>query len=197
MPVSYQFDQKRFEIFIDAIIAILLTILVLDIRIPEDKIENLSTYEQVKMLTPIIVSYLASFMLIVGFWIDYHLLFVNITHITKRFILLNMLFIFSISFAPFVTAFAGKHFRDSFAVALLSATYCIMNFFFMLIFLYAKSKNLTDPAFWKASKGTALYSAIGVIAILAAIPLAYVNTFISFAIFLITFGWHLMKKRWY
>jgi len=197
MPVSYQFDQKRFEIFIDAIIAILLTILVLDIRIPEDKIENLSTYEQVKTLTPIIVSYLASFMLIVGFWIDYHLLFVNITHITKRFILLNMLFIFSISFAPFVTAFAGKNFRDAFAVALLSATYCIMNFFFMLIFLYARSKNLTDPVFWKASKGTALYSAIGVIAILAAIPLAYVSTFISFAIFLITFGWHLMKKRWY
>jgi uncharacterized membrane protein len=197
MPVSYHFDQKRFEIFIDAIIAILLTILVLDIKIPEDKIENASTYAQVKTLTPIIVSYLASFMLIVGFWIDYHLLFVNITHITKRFILLNMLFIFSISFAPFVTAFAGKHFRDAFAVALLSATYCIMNFFFMLIFLYAKSKNLTDPAFWKASKGTAFYSAIGVFAILAAIPLAYVNTFISFAIFLITFGWHLMKKRWY
>ena len=95
-------------------------------------------------------------MLIVGFWIDYHLLFVNITHITKRFILLNMLFIFSISFAPFVTAFAGKHFRDAFAVALLSATYCIMNFFFMLIFIYAKSKNLTDPAFWKASKGNRL-----------------------------------------
>jgi uncharacterized membrane protein len=197
MPVSYQFDQKRFEIFIDAIIAILLTILVLDIKIPEEKIENASTYEQVKTLTPIIVSYLASFMLIVGFWIDYHLLFVNITHITKRFILLNMLFICSISFAPFVTAFAGKHYRDAFAVALLSTTYCIMNFFFMLIFLYAKSKNLTDPAFWKASKGTAFYSAIGIFAILAAIPLAYVNTFISFAIFLITFGWHLMKKRWY
>jgi uncharacterized membrane protein len=134
MPVNYQFDKKRFEAFIDAIIAILLTILVLEIKIPENKIENASTYEQVKSLTPYIISYLASFMLIVGFWIDYHLLFVNITNITKRFIILNMLFILSISFAPFVTAFAGRHYHDAFAVALLSTTYCIMNFFFSGIF---------------------------------------------------------------
>ena len=195
MPVNYQFDKKRFEAFIDAIIAILLTILVLEIKIPENEIENASTYEQVKALAPSIVSYLASFMLIVGFWIDYHLLFVNITNITKRFIILNMLFIFSISFAPFVTAFAGKHYHDAFAVALLSTTYCVMNFFFILIFLYAKSKKLTDPAFFK-NKGTDLYSAIALIAIVAAIPLAYVSTYISFTIFLITFGWHLVKRKW-
>lgn len=195
MPITYQFDKKRFEAFIDAIIAILLTILVLEIKIPESKLENASTYEQVKSLTPFFVSYLASFMLIVGFWIDYHLLFVNITHITKRFIILNMLFIFSISFAPFVTAFAGAHSHDAFAVALLSTTYCIMNFFFILIFLYAKAKNLTDPAFFE-NKGTDILSVIGIIAIVAAIPLAYVNTYISFTIFLISFGWHLIKKKW-
>lgn len=194
MPVSYQFDKKRFELFIDAIFAILLTILVLEIKVPEDKTESASTYEQVKSITPYIVSYLASFMLILGFWIDYHLLFVNITNITKRFIILNMLFILSLSFAPFATAFAGKHYHDAFAVALLSSTYCVMNLFFMLIFLYAKSKKLTDPAFWKNSKGMAIYSSIGIIAILAAVPLAYINTYISFAICLTTFGWHLIKR---
>jgi uncharacterized membrane protein len=182
MPVIYQFDKKRFEAFIDAIIAILLTILVLEIKIPENETENASTYEQVKSLAPYIASYLASFMLIVGFWIDYHFLFVNITNITKRFIIINMLFIVSISFAPFDTAFAGKHHHDAFAVALLSTTYCVMNFFFILIFLYAKSKKLTDPAFFK-SKGTDVYSAIGIFAIVAAIPLAYVNTF------LLPFSW--------
>ncbi len=197
MPVIYQFDKKRFETFIDAIIAILLTILVLEIKIPEDKIEGVSTYHQVRSLIPYTVSYFASFMLILGFWIDYHLLFLNITNITKRFIILNMLFILSISFAPFVTAFAGKHYRDPFAVALLSVGYSIMNLFFMFIFLYAKSKNLTDPDFWKKNKGTAIFSALGIVAIIAAIPLAYVDTYISFTIFLVIFGWHLIKKKWY
>lgn len=196
MAVSYQFDKRRFETFIDAIIAILLTILVLEIKVPEDKMEGASTFQQVRSLTPYIVSYLASFMLILGFWIDYHLLFVNITTISKRFVILNMLFIFSISFAPFVTAFGGKHYHDGFAVALLATSYFVMNLFFMLIYLYAKKKNLTDPDFWKENKGTARYSAIGILAILVAIPLAYVNTYISFAIFLIVFGWHLIKKNW-
>ena len=196
MPVSYQLDKKRFEAFIDAIIAILLTILVLEIQIPEDTSEHLSTFEQVKTLAPYLVSYLASFMLIVSFWIDYHLLFINITHITKPFIILNMVFIFSLSFAPFITAFGGKHYHDSFAVALLSTTYFIMNFFFSLIFFFAKGNNLTDPVFWKDHRGTALYSTIGLVAILAAIPLAYVHTYISFAIFLIVFTGHLAKKKW-
>jgi len=195
MPVNYQFDKKRFEAFIDAIIAILLTILVLEIKIPEAKIDNASTYQQVRSLTPYVVSYLASFMLIVGFWIDYHLLFVNIVTITKRFVILNMLFICSISFAPFVTAFAGKHYDDPFAVALLSATYCVMNFFFIVVFLYAKSKKLADPAFFK-SRASDVYSIASIILIVAAIPLAYVSTYISFAIFLISFGWHLVKRKW-
>jgi uncharacterized membrane protein len=40
MAVNYQFDKKRFEAFLDAIIAIILTILVLEIKIPEDKIKK-------------------------------------------------------------------------------------------------------------------------------------------------------------
>jgi len=195
MPVNYQFDKKRFEAFIDAIIAILLTILVLEIKIPEAKIDNASTYQQVRSLTPYVVSYLASFMLIVGFWIDYHLLFVNIVTITKRFIILNMLFICSISFAPFVTAFAGKHYDDPFAVALLSTMYCVMNFFFIVVFLYAKSKKLADPAFFK-NRASDANSIASIILSVAAIPLAYVSTYISFAIFLISFGWHLVKRKW-
>ncbi|MEO6490040.1 MAG: hypothetical protein ABIO04_08895, partial [Ferruginibacter sp.] len=95
----------------------------------------------------------------------------------------------------FVTAFAGRHYRDPFAVALLSTTYCIMNLFFILIFLYAKSKKIANPDFFK-NKGRDIYSVISFIAIVAAIPLAYVNTYTSFTIFLIIFGWHLIKRKW-
>jgi uncharacterized membrane protein len=194
MREKYPFDKKRFEAFIDAIIAILLTILVLEIKIPDSKIDSGSTYEQIHSLIPYIASYLASFILIVGFWIDYHLLFVNITKISLRFILINMLFIFSISFTPFVTAFAGKNYQDAFAVALLSSTYCLMNLFFSFIFLHAKLDNLTSPGFWERNTGTAIYSVIGIAALLAAIPLAYVSTYISFAIFIVVFSGHLIKN---
>src|SRR6185295_9752004 len=127
-------------------------ILVLEIRIPEEAKEHKDTYHQVVGLVPVLVSYIASFLLIIGFWIDYHLLFQNISHISKRFIILNMLFILSLSLAPFVTAFAGIHYNDHFAVALLGFSYFIMNVFFGSIYWYAMVKKLTDPNFWVDNK---------------------------------------------
>lgn len=190
-----EFDKKRFEAFIDAIIAILLTILVLEIKVPENEIESSSTFEQFKSLAPYILSYLASFILIVGFWIDYHLLFGNIKRISLRFILVNMLFIFSLSFTPFITAFSGKNYDDTFAVALLATIYFLINLFFMFIFLDAKFEKLTEPEFWVDNQRVAKYSGIGISALLASIPMAFVNTYISFAIFIFVFSGHLIKKR--
>ena len=196
MAVNYHYDKKRFEAFIDAIIAILLTILVLEIRVPESKQEHCTTFEQVISLTPVLIAYIGSFLLIVGFWLDYHLLFVNLSQqLTKPFILLNMLFILSVSFAPFTTAFAGHHYNDSFAVALLAFNYFVMNIFFSFIYWYVMAKKLTDDQFFIDNKGTAIYSMLGILALLISIPMAYVNTYISFAIFLLTFTGHFLKKR--
>ncbi len=196
MSVNYNYDKKRFEAFIDAIIAILLTILVLEIRVPDDEEhQSLSTYKQVVSLLPVFVSYIASFLLIVGFWIDYHILFVNISHISKRFILLNMLFVLSVSFAPFTTAFAGTHYNDSFAVSLLMTNYFFTNLFFSLLYAYAMKKNLVDPQFWIDNKSTGIYSVIGIIMILVSIPLAFFHTYTSFTLAILVFFGHLMKKK--
>lgn len=196
MSVNYNYDKKRFEAFIDAIVAILLTILVLEIRVPDDEEhQSLTTLKQVASLLHVFISYIASFLLIAGFWIDYHILFLNIARISKRFILLNMLFILSASFAPFTTAFAGKHFDDSFAVALLMANYFITNLIFGFLYTYAMKKNLVDPQFWIDNKSTGIYSAIGIVLTLMAVPLAYVHPYISYSISILVFSGHLMKKR--
>ena len=105
--LNYNYDKKRFETFIDAVIAIILTILVLELKVPESA--HGSTREQFFSLLPSFVSYLASFMLIVGVSIDYNILYNNLALITKRYILLTMLFIFSLSVVPFSTVFSGQN----------------------------------------------------------------------------------------
>src|SRR5689334_13972368 len=116
---NYNYDKKRFEAFFDAILAIILTILVLEFRIPEtEPASEQNTKQQVIALLPAFISYIGSFLLIFGVWIDHHILFLNLLKLTKRYILLNMLFVLSISIIPFTTAFAGKHPQDSFAVGL-------------------------------------------------------------------------------
>jgi len=193
---NYSYDKRRFETFIDAVIAIILTILVLELQIPEtEHMENLSTKQQLATLVPSFISYIASFLLIAGIWIDHHMLFLNIEKITKRYIVLNMIFVLFLSVVPFTTAFAGKHHHDSFAVALLFVNYVLMNLFFGTLYWYASNKRLLPPGFSADNKSTAIYSIIGISGLIIAIPLAYVNTYLSFALGIIIFAGHLFKKK--
>jgi uncharacterized membrane protein len=193
---NYNYDKKRFEAFLDAILAIILTILVLELRIPEgEHTEEMSTIKQVLCLVPSFTSYIGSFLLIVGIWLDHHLLFLNLKHITREYILLNMFFILSISIVPFTTGFAGVHHHDSFAVALLFVNYVVMNLLFGSLYWFANSKGLLPKTFFVDNRRTARYSIIGITGLTIAIPLAYVNTYISFALGIIIFGGHLFKKK--
>jgi uncharacterized membrane protein len=193
---NYNYDKKRFETFIDAVFAIILTILVLELRVPEtDHSSGISTQQQVARLIPSFISYIGSFLLIAGIWIDYHLLFLNLQKLTKRYILLNMLFILSLSVVPFTTAFAGTNSHDSFAVALLFANYFVMNFCFGILYWYAFTKRLVSHEYYTDNKATTIYSLIGVAGLAVAIPLAYVHTYISFALGIIIFSGHLFKKK--
>jgi uncharacterized membrane protein len=193
---NYTFDKRRFETFIDAVIAIILTILVLELRIPEsDHAESLTTRQQLSTLVPSFISYIGSFLLIAGIWIDHHILFLNVQKLTKRYILLNMLFILTLSVVPFTTAFAGNHPDDSFAVALLFVNYVIMNLSFGVLYWYGHFKNLLPLSFFADNKATAIYSLIGIAGLVAAIPIAYANTYVSFGLGIIIFTGHLFKKK--
>jgi len=194
--VNYEYDKRRFETFIDAIIAIILTILVLELRIPEtEHTASLSTRQQLVNLIPVFVSYIGSFLLIAGIWIDHHILCLQLKHITKRYILLNMFFMLSLSIMPFTTAFAGHYYHDSFAVALLFVNYVVMNLLFSSLYWYAHQKGMLPPAFLADNRSNSVYSIIGIIGLIAAIPIAYYNTYISFAMGIIIFGGHLFKKK--
>jgi uncharacterized membrane protein len=194
--VTYDYDKRRFETFIDAVIAIILTILVLELKVPEtEHSDSLSTQQQLSSLLPSFISYIGSFLLIVGIWLDHNILVLNLKFVNKRYILLNMLFILSLSFVPFTTAFAGHHPEDSFAVMLLFVNYVFMNLAFAALYWYAGWKGLLPKEFYAENKFNALYSTLGIVGLVIAIPLAYVNTYISFALGLIVFGGHLFKKK--
>lgn len=193
---NYEYDKRRFETFFDAVIAIILTILVLELRIPEQvKAEGLSTRQQLSTLVPSFISYIGSFLLIAGIWIDHHILCLNLERLTKRYILMNMLFILLLSIVPFTTAFAGNNPHDSFAVALLFVNYLLMNLFFASLYWYGMSKGLLPREFYKDQRAESIYSIIGIICLALAIPLAYLNTYLSFGMAIVVFAGHLLKAK--
>jgi hypothetical protein len=61
--------------------------------------------------------------------------------------------------------------------------------------LYEEWKKITAPLFFVEYKRTAIYSMLGIVGLIIAIPLTFVNTYIAFALGILIFGGHLFKKK--
>ena len=98
--------KERVEAFSDGVFAIVITLLVLDIKLPEIKYDNLS--EALFALIPNIASYVLSFFVIGLYWIGHHLYLDKLKQIDGTFLFYNLLLLLFISMLPFPTSILGK-----------------------------------------------------------------------------------------
>ena len=193
---SEETEKIRFETFIDAILAIIITILVLEFRVPETAYASDGEIKFfIEHMMPSFISYFISFCTIVALWIDHHYLFKNIKTADTKFVLLNFLFILFLSATPFTTALAGRNYERPYAVALVGANYALMSLSFIFIWVYAEIKKVIPEtvAMNRSSKAGKTLGLIGFCFLMASIPLAYVSTYISFALFILVIIMHLIK----
>src|SRR5215470_18011178 len=98
-------EKERFTIFMDALMAIIMTIMVLEIKIPT--VETLTNetlrHELHKIVTPLI-GFLVSFGTLAMIWMSHNDLMRDINGINKQFVLLNFLLILVMALIPFSTA---------------------------------------------------------------------------------------------
>ena len=194
---SEEREILRLEIFIDAILAIIITILVLEFKVPEKAFSSDTEIESfIGHLAPSFISYGISFATIVMLWIDHHFLFRLIEKADIRFAFLNFVFILFLSPIPFTTALAGRNYDSAFAVALVGGNYFLMNLSFSFMWAYAARKRLlpqsrTTEKFFKRDLRISVICAL---LLLLTIPLAYVSTYISFTLFIVVILMHLAKQ---
>lgn len=188
--ISRQFtkesEKARFETFIDAILAIIMTILVLEFKVPEEAFpDDRSIQSHTYHLIPSLVSYFISFSTIVILWLDHHNLFRLLTRIDIPMVMLNFLFILFLSATPYTTSLAGRNFYNPFAVNLVAINYLAMNIAFSSIWFYAMRKKMI-PEILLAEISTKKENAIilaGILLQLISIPAAYISTYIPFIFF--------------
>jgi uncharacterized membrane protein len=189
-------EKNRFETFIDAILAIIMTILVLEFKVPESPfVSNGDIKAYLFHLAPSLFSYLLSFATIISLWMDHHNLFRQVKKLDTRLILLNFLFILFLSAIPFTTSLAGRNFKSSFAVALVGFNYLLMNLSFSSIYMYVITKKLAQLITYKgiSRKQENIIIVTGILLLIAGIPLAFVNTYISFSFFIVVILLHLYR----
>jgi uncharacterized membrane protein len=105
------FEKNRMEALIDGIFAVALTLLVLDIKLPEGVSypSNEALWNRLLGLERHFVIYAISFIVIGIYWVAHHVQFHYVRYTDRRLIWINMLFLLLISFLPFATDLVGDH----------------------------------------------------------------------------------------
>jgi uncharacterized membrane protein len=108
-PDSGERDPARVVALTDAVIAIAVTLLVLDIRAPEDTRHLL---HGLAALWPSYLSYVITFMLIGQVWANHHVMFDHIRHADRLVLFLNTVLLMDIALLPFAARVLANSFRD-------------------------------------------------------------------------------------
>lgn len=138
----------RIVFFSDAIFAIAITLLVLEIRVPE--LEPARAAEELGpalvALAPRYFSYLISFMAIGVYWVAHHRLFQYIVRYDRRLIWINLLLMLCIAFLPFPTAVMGTYPSVPVAIVFYAVSVGVTGLVRTLLWWYAASGyRLLDP----------------------------------------------------
>ena len=108
-----EFQLERLILFSDAVFAIAITLLVIEIKIPEvhegEEITDDVLLHKLAYLIPKFIGFLVSFLLIGQYWIVHHRMFSYVINFTGKLIWLNLLFLLATALMPFSTAFYSEY----------------------------------------------------------------------------------------
>ena len=139
-PMPRGMTVHRVEALSDGVFAIAMTVLVLEIRVPEGGgAGGLSA--QLTALWPKFASYAMSFVMLGVLWIGHHLQFEYIRRTDRPLLWFNLAFLLSITFLPFSTGVLGNYYESPLAVALYGGTVVVAGTCLLAHWVYATRKH--------------------------------------------------------
>jgi uncharacterized membrane protein len=180
----------RLEAFSDGVIAILITIMVLELRPPHEP-----TVQGLRPLIPIVFSYLLSFIFLGIYWTNHHHLLHAAEHVNGRVLWANLHLLFWLSLVPFVTAWVGENHFAQWPVALYGIILLLAAIAYFI--LVRSLLTLHGPSSLLATAlGSDFKGKISIVVYLVAIPLAFVRPWLAFALYvLVAVMWLFPDRR--
>jgi uncharacterized membrane protein len=172
-------DRGRLEAFSDGVFAVAITLLVIDLAVPEPGREALG--HQLASHWPSFAAYVVSFLTIGIIWVNHHSLVRNFTAVDRPLLFINLLLLFFVVTIPFATATVAAYLRDggadaSLAAAIYQGVFLGMSLAFGTLFWWSvRHRYLAIPLTDAAARTALVRFAIGNLAYAAAIGLAYLS----------------------
>ena len=168
---------SRLEAFSDGVIAILITIMVLELRVPEG-----ADWNSLQPIVPVFLTYVLSFVFLGIYWSNHHHLLHMADRITGGIMWANLHLLFWLSLTPFATGWMG---RNNFA-PLPTAMYGVVLLFSAIAYTILVTMIIAAQgprSRLKAAIGSDAKSKLSLAMYTAAIPLAFVNRWIAYALY--------------
>jgi uncharacterized membrane protein len=144
-----EFQLERLILFSDAVFAIAITLLVIEIKIPEihENVSDKILLHSLGHLVPKFLGFLISFMLIGLYWTIHHRMFGFVTAYDRKLLRLNLIFLFFIALMPFSTGFYSEYagpelYRSQLKIPM---TFYVLNFCGVGFTNYFMWRHITNP----------------------------------------------------
>ena len=162
--------KTRLEAFSDAVIAIIITIMVLELKVPHE-----ASFDALMKLWPVFLSYAVSFILLGIYWGNHHHLIHTIKEVRGGIIWANLHLLFWLSLVPFATAWMGEnHFaKNTVAVYALLCDICGIAYYILLMII--KDYNRDNSALLEVLRKQARKGLLSCIMYTAAIVLSFID----------------------
>jgi uncharacterized membrane protein len=180
-------STNRLEAFSDGVFAIAITLLVLDIHVPEPGSGDLG--HELLAQWPSYAAYVISFITIGIIWINHHAAFSRLRAVDHSILILNLLLLLSVGVLPFTTSLMATYLKEGsgegLAAAIYGASFLVMGGFFVLTnrqILFRRPRLLREPIPAEVARRTLQFAALGQIPYGLAVVLAFVSPYITLGI---------------
>ena len=183
-------STTRLEAFSDGVIAIIVTIMVLQLTHPAEP-----SFASLLKQAPIFLSYALSFLVVAIMWVNHHHLIHAVREVTARLLWSNINLLFWMSLIPFVTDFMGRNPRVPFPVSLygINLTMCAFAFWLLRIELVRQHRHDPEMSEYHSRMQTKnLFS--GFLYLLAG-GLAHVSIFIPYFVYILIPAIYFLPER--
>ena len=182
--------KARMETFSDGVIAIIITIMVLELKVPHE-----SNPAALLPLLPVFLSYVLSFVFLGIYWSNHHHLLHAVERVSGGVLWANLHLLFWLSLTPFVTAWMGENYFAPWSVALYGTVLLFAAIAYFILTRALISVHGRDSVLATAV-GRDFKGQISALIYLVAIPLALVQRWLAFAlIVLVAVMWLVPDRR--
>ena len=183
-------SKGRMEAFSDGVIAIIITIMVLELTVPHE-----ADLAALRPLIPTFLSYVLSFVYLGIYWNNHHHLLQAIKQVDGRVLWANLHLLFWLSLIPFVTGWMGENDFSAWPVALYGTVLLLAAVAHFILTRALLSIHGRDSVLATAL-GRDFKGKVSVVIYLVAIPLAFVNSWFAGALYvLVAVMWLIPDRR--